>query len=430
MTCDKPNPVRDLLASPLCDSLIECCAEKLGVVRRRRKLDVVCFVWTLIMGFGAGSKRTIASLRRTYQVMSGHRIARSAFFDRFTPELTKLLSRLLNEVLRQQREKVPRIFGERMRGFERILAMDATVLRLHHLLSDTFPGCRTNHSPAAAKLHMVMNVVDGSPNRIRITDERTGDAAPWKRIGSWVKGSLLIFDLGYYNFHLFHRIAQQKGYFLSRLKTNANPRIIKDLGGGAGRRIDVAGKRLQEILPRLRRKTFEAIVEVGFFKRSYKGQKRYMRRRFRLIAVRNDETNTYHVYLTNTDSEQITTEDVTEVYALRWQVELLFKQLRQMGRLGELPSSKEHIVKALIYGAILALALSNRLLEELRKKARGRAMPTTRFAEVFRTLSHQLLLELTAHRRQEKTDLFAMLLYEAIDPNLIRGRSSDILWEL
>ncbi|WP_164856103.1 hypothetical protein, partial [Lujinxingia sediminis] len=82
------------------------------------------------------------------------------------------------------------------------------------------------------------------------------------------------------------------------------------------------------------------------------------------------------------------------------------------------------------YGAILALALSNRLLEYLRKKARGRAMPTTRFAEVFRTLSYQLLLELTAHRRQEKTDLFAMLLYEAIDPNLIRGRSSDILWDL
>ena len=317
MTCNKPNPVRDLLATPLCDSLIEICAEKLGVVKRRRKLDVVCFVWTLIMGFGAGSKRTIASLRRTYQVMSGHRIARSAFFDRFTPQLTKLLLHLLNEVLRQQREKVPRIFGERMRGFERILAMDATVRRLHHLLSDTFPGCRTNHSPAAAKLHMVMNVVDGSPNRIRITSERTGDAAPWKRVGSWVKGSLMLFDLGYYNFHLFHRIAQQKGYFVSRLKTNANPRIITDLGGGAGRRIDVPGMRLQEVLPRLRRKTFEAIVEVGFFKRAYKEKRRFMCRQFRLIAVRNDETNTYHVYLTNTAAEQLSAEDITEVYALR-----------------------------------------------------------------------------------------------------------------
>ena len=101
-----------------------------------------------------------------------------------------------------------------------------------------------------------------------------------------------------------------------------------------------------------------------------------------------------------------------------------------MGRLGELPSSKEYIVKALIYGAILALVLSNRLLEELRQKARGRAMPTTRFAEIFRTVSYPLLLQLTAHRRQEDVDIFAMLLYEAIDPNLIRGRSSDILWEL
>ncbi|RAL20093.1 hypothetical protein DL240_18870 [Lujinxingia litoralis] len=109
---------------------------------------------------------------------------------------------------------------------------------------------------------------------------------------------------------------------------------------------------------------------------------------------------------------------------------MLFKQLHQIGRLGEIPSSKEHIVKALTYGAILALALSNRLLEYLGKKARGRAMPTTRFAEVYRTVSYLLLLELTAHWRQEDIEIFAMLLYEAVDPNLIRGRSSDILLDL
>ncbi|RAL20092.1 hypothetical protein DL240_18865 [Lujinxingia litoralis] len=68
---------------------------------------------------------------------------------------------------------------------------------------------------------------------------------------------------------------------------------------------------------RLRRKTFEAIVEIGFFKRSYKSQKRFMRRRFGLIAVRNKEANTYHVYVTNTDAEQITAGDITDVYALR-----------------------------------------------------------------------------------------------------------------
>ncbi|RAL20091.1 hypothetical protein DL240_18860 [Lujinxingia litoralis] len=139
---------------------------------------------------------------------SGALHTRAAFFDRFTRQLTEPLSLPLNEVLRQLREKLPRVFGERMRGFQRILTIDATVLRLHQLRRDAFPVCRTNHSPTSAKLHMVMNVVDGSPNHIQLTDERTGDVVFWRRIGSWVKGSLLSFELGYYPFHFFHRITR------------------------------------------------------------------------------------------------------------------------------------------------------------------------------------------------------------------------------
>lgn len=430
MTFDHSSPVRLFLASPLYDSLIEYCAEKLGVVQRHRKVDVVCLVWTLILGFGTGSKRSIASLRRTYQAISGHRLARSSFHDRLTPALTELMRLLLEQVLKRQREKIPRIHGELMRGFDRLLAMDATILRLHDLLTNAYPGCRTNHSPAAAKLHMVMNVVDGSPNRIRITDERTGDGGPWKRLGDWVKGSLLLFDLGYYDFHFFHRIDQRKGFFVSRLKSTANPRIVRDLAKGPGQRTRVAGEKLQDVLPLLKRRVFEAIVEVEVKKRAYRGKRRTITREFRLVAVHNDDTNNYHLYLTNTDAEQLRAEDVTAVYALRWQVELLFKQLRQMGRIDHLPSTKEHIVKALIYGAILALALSNQLLEELRRRARGRVLPILRFFEVIRTYSYQLLLRVTAHRRQTPVDLFGLLLHEAVDPNLIRGRSSDILWEL
>src|SRR5690554_5038108 len=199
---------------------VQTCA--LPICKRERKVDIVCLVWTLILGFGNGSKRTLASLRRTYQAASGHMLARSAFYDRLTPALTRLMHVLLQHVLKAQRDTLSEIHGDTMRGFERLLAMDATILRLHTLLAGRYPGCRTNHSPAAAKLHMVMNVVDGSPNRIRLTDERTNDGGPWKRLGRWVKGSLLLFDLGYYDFNFFHRIDQRGGFFVSRLKSTAN----------------------------------------------------------------------------------------------------------------------------------------------------------------------------------------------------------------
>jgi IS4 transposase len=347
----------------------------LGVVKRQRKVDVVCLVWTLVLGFSTGSKRTLASLRRTYQAVSGHLIARSSFHDRLTPALAQLMRRLLEHILKAQRETFPDFHGERMRGFDKLLAMDATILRLHELLAADFPGCRTNHSPAAAKLHMVMNVVDGSPNRIRLTDERTGDGGPWKRLGDWVKGSLLLFDLGYYDFNFFHRIDKRGGYFLSRLKSTANPKIIEDLAYGPGRRYPIEGKNLQEVLGRLKRGVLEAVVEVPVKLRAYRGRRRTITRRFRLVAIRNEETKKYHLYLTNTDSDRLVAKDIQAVYALRWQVEILFKQLRSMGRIDQLPTSKPAIVEVLIYGAILALALSNRLLKAMRRRAENRVLP-------------------------------------------------------
>ena len=56
--------------------------------------------------------------------------------------------------------------------------------------------------------------------------------------------------------------------------------------------------------------------------------------------------------------ETLTPEDVAEAYGLRWQVELLFCRLKSTLRLHELPSSKDHNVRGLIWASILAPPLS------------------------------------------------------------------------
>lgn len=192
----------------------------------------------------------------------------------------------------------------------------------------------------------------------------------------------------------------------------------------------VEDKMLQDVLGRLTRQRFEAIVEIQVKLRAYNGKRRTIARRFRLVAVRNDETKSYHLYLTNTEPDRLHADDVAAVYALRWQVELLFKQLRQMGRIDHLPSTQPHIVEALIYSAVLALALSKRILRAMRQQVVDRSLLFLRFYEVFRTYAGQLLLELSAHHRDGPPDLFAMMLHETVDPNLIRPRSEDVLWNI
>jgi len=55
--------------------------------------------------------------------------------------------------------------------------------------------------------------------------ERTNDVKTL-RIGPWVKDRILLIDLGFYKHQIFARIEENGGYFVSRLKNNADPLIV------------------------------------------------------------------------------------------------------------------------------------------------------------------------------------------------------------
>jgi len=65
---------------------------------------------------------------------------------------------------------------------------------------------------------------DGA-KRVMLCGERTNDVKTL-RIGPWVKDRILLIDLGFYKHQIFARIEENGGYFVSRLKNNADPLIV------------------------------------------------------------------------------------------------------------------------------------------------------------------------------------------------------------
>lgn len=285
--------LRQQLTSILPAARIRARARQLGVVRRQRRVDIVAFVWTLALGFGAGAERTIAGLRHAFGRATGKHLVPSAFYDRFTPALARLMKALVAEVLDRVVPPTRALIAE-FAAFREVLAVDSTVIRLHDLLARTFAACRTNQTLAAAKFHVVINVAGRGLRSVRLTGERVHDG-PVLRAGRWVRGRLLLFDLGYYRFQLFDRIAQQGGYFLTRLKDGANPTITAAHGTWRGRAVPLVGQRLQDVLERLQRQVLDVQVEVSFRRRAYKGSRSGARARFRLVGVRNEASGRYHL---------------------------------------------------------------------------------------------------------------------------------------
>jgi IS4 transposase len=429
--------LRQQLTSLLPAARIRARARDMGVVVRRRRVDMVAFVWTLVLGFGGGSERTIAGLRRAFGRATGVRLVPSAFYDRFTPALVRLLKTLVADVLDQI---VPPTRGlrEEFAAFREVLAIDSTVIRLHDLLARAFAGCRTNHTKAAAKFHVVMNVVGRGLRSVKLTGERVHDG-PVLRAGPWVRDRLLLFDLGYYRFQLFDRIAAEGGYFLTRLKDGANPRITAVHATWRGRAVPLVGEPLQDVLRRLRRHVLDVEVEVTFRRRAYQGTRRGARARFRLVGVRDPQTGRYHLYLTNVPVATLAAERVAALYAARWTIELLFREWKQSYRLDDLPSSKRPVVESLLYASILTLAASRALHRALAKRMKERAhrLPEERWAIVFAEVARDLLRVLVgprARRRALAREIEAFLRHEAVDPNagrrllLQRVTSGGPLW--
>jgi putative transposase len=415
--------IRETLTSLLPREELERLARESAMMKRRRKVDPAAMLWTLVLGFSSGGERTLAGLRRAYQRVTGTALVPSAFYDRFTPELVRFLRTVIGELTGRIAEHEPQHAGL-LAKFTDVVVTDATVVKLHRLLAKRYPGTRTNSSPAAAKLHLVMSVKGKGVEHVKLTTERANDHR-MLRMGPWVRDRLLVFDLGYFRYQLFDCIDRNGGYFLSRLPASANPRIVAVHRRWRGRAVELEGKRLDEVAEKLRRSVLDVEVEVEFKRRVYAGRRRTDRRRLRLIGVRDLETRTYWFYLTNIPPSDLEAESLAQIYACRWQVELVFAELKSHYRLDQLPSRKAPIVEALMLSSVITLLVSRRLLDAVRKRLRRNRhrVPEGRWASLFAAVALSILDLLVLPQRTAKAlarRLEPMLLYEAPDPNVSR----------
>lgn len=416
--------IKKVLTRILPRRVLDRLAEEVGVAQRRRKIQPHSLFWTLVLGFGAGRERTLAGLRRAFEITTGISLVPSAFYDRFTPELAKFMKAVVGHVLGECIEPSRRLGGV-LASFRDLVLTDSTVIRLHDLLKNAFPACRTNHTLAALKMHTVLSVNGAGPRSIKITSERVHDG-PVFCVGKWVKDRLLMFDLAYFRFQLFSCIARNGGYFIVRLKKSADPVIVEANRKWRGASVPLVGCKVSEVLGRLKRETLDVVVEVAVKRRVYAGVRHTDRERFRLVGVRDPVTRTYHLYLTNIPPDRLSPKDIAQAYAARWVIELFFREWKSRYRAEDMPSSKRHVVEALLYAALVTLVVSRALLAELRKKlgTLGARVPDERWAALFAESAREILkivLRRSADVLLLARDLDRALLHEAVDPNVRRA---------
>jgi hypothetical protein len=112
-------------------------------------------------------------------------------------------------------------------GVNAIEVVDSSSITLLPGAKNAFPGTRTK---ASIKWHASFDILTGLLVWFQLTPGKRHDSKCFPEITS-LKGKLVIFDLGYWDYAVLHAIEKAEGFFLSRVKSNAVIKIKKVIQG-------------------------------------------------------------------------------------------------------------------------------------------------------------------------------------------------------
>src|SRR5450759_4571331 len=275
-------------------------ARETGLIKRKRKIDPTIIFWVLTLGFGVRFQRTLASLKRQYEIEANTTLSDSSWYYRFTPELVEFLHQCVIHGIEELAKEPGRNLSKKLESFKDVLIQDSTIVRLHFSLAEQFPAARTRKVAAGVKVSVLVSAIANGPKTVALYSEKTAEIKTLK-IGPWIKDRILLVDLGFYKTQLFARVAENGGYFVSRIRKNMDPVIVSiEEGVPKTKREAFIGKTVNECIEKLTGKDIDVTVKIAFKRRIYKGKQKNDEMKVRLVAVYNEEEKKYHIYITCT----------------------------------------------------------------------------------------------------------------------------------
>jgi len=225
-----------------------------------------------------------------------------------------------------------RLYAEEPLGIElkdSVYALDSTTI---DLCLSMFAWAPFRSTKAAIKLHTLLDLRGSIPSFIFISDGKLHDVNILDQLTPEA-GAFYVMDRGYYDFERLACFHDAGSFFVIRAKSNLK----------AQRRYSHAVDRSTGLI------CDQTVVLTVFY--SKKGFETPLRR----IRFRDPETGKRLVFLTNNFALPALT--ITQLYQLRWRVELFFKWIKQHLRIKAFFGTNENAVKSQVWIAISVYVL-------------------------------------------------------------------------
>ena len=228
---------------------------------------------------------------------------------------------------------------------KRLYIMDSTTMSLFKdILKGVGRNPKEGKKKGGIKAHTIIKADENVPYLIRYSAAVRHDHTFLKEVHHLPKGSIITFDKGYVDYAQYQRFTECSIWYVTRLKDNAlyEARMEFDIPDDADSGV---------------LKDEEIILYYGQNKEEH---------RARRIAYWDSENKRLFEFISN--NFELSAEKIALIYKRRWQIELLFKQLKQNFPLKYFVGDNENAIEIQIWAAMLANLLITLVKSRVRRK--------------------------------------------------------------
>ncbi len=349
----------------------EQTARETTFVQRTSKMTGSLWLQMWVLGLLDTPQSALSHLAEWCEDQFGLHITTQGIDDRVQTTAVAFFKAMFGLALSVFRQTV-RIPIRILTQFTAVNIFDSTGISLPACLAKAFPGSGGDASPAALKLQLVVDFLTGTFKAIDMTDGIHPDQAYTRFLDVVEPGSLNLFDLGYFTLTRLKGIMDKGASFVCRCLHGTG------LYDEHGDKID-----LLRLLRGEERNAFELWLQVGadtrqtlrvcFFRvpeeianRRRQNACKAAAKKGRQPTKESLELMGWTILLTNTTASMIPLTLIALLYALRWQIELVFKQWKSQAKLHKVSGFRQERVLVELYAKLIGLVLFQFLVMPLR----------------------------------------------------------------
>ncbi|MBK9075077.1 MAG: IS4 family transposase [Flavobacteriales bacterium] len=334
------QPVMSQLLSLIPKSLVRELAEKHQADRYYKRF----FAYDHLVSMLYTSLRGCESLRELICGMqvNQHRLlhlgllstpCRSTLADANARRSEAFFGELFHRLHRLHMGGLPDSYRKNKRMLERLFIVDSTTISLFSEVMHGAGAYRNNgRKKGGAKAHVLMRASDDVPCFVHLTEARVNDRVVLDRL-PLPAGSIIVLDKGFNSYAQYDRWEQHQVTYVTRLVENSALRVHHE----------------RQVSQHQRRLGVLSDQEVELAQHSNTKVKRI---KARVVGFFDAATGREFRFLTNDRSHAPAT--IAALYKRRWQIELLFKRIKQHRPLRYFLGDSPNAIKIQIWCALIA----------------------------------------------------------------------------